>query len=137
MSNSYSANQLIKSDPDSIAKAVAQIVDGNRPVSIPHREKAEVLNDINALGYSLLKNALNEMNVFEIKFAASMCGSAALSGKQRDALKKITFKYLGIDIDAGSVATSAAAPVAEPAADAPKRKRGRPSKNQISLVRSA
>lgn len=130
MSNS-SAIQIIKSDPDSIAQAVAAIVDGERPVSIPHREKADTLNDINALGYSLLQNALNDMNVFEIKFAATMCGCQAVSDKQRMYLKRITYKYLGIDIDAGSAASSST--IAPVQAAGKKKKRGRAQKHP-SLV---
>ena len=125
------ALQVIKSDPDSIAQAVAQIVEDGRPVSIPHREKADTLNDINALGYSLLSQALPEMSFGEIKFAASMCGAQTLSDKQRSWLKSLAYKYLGIDIDAGSVASSTA--VAEP--PTPKKKKSKSRK--LALVRAA
>lgn len=99
----------VKSDPRSLEVAIKEISSGARAVSIPLSEKPPIYTDYQTLGYTLLERVLREMTPWEICFAASMVKYSHPTEAQRRTAKKILKTYLGIDIDAGTVPSSAVA----------------------------
>jgi hypothetical protein len=75
--------EVVTSAPDAIAKAVAEITAGKRSLSIPIRERPETVADVPQLGYALLKNALFDMNPWEVGFAGSMVKMGTPTPRQR------------------------------------------------------
>ena len=101
----------VKSDPRSLEAAIADIKGGVRSVSIPLSDRQPEYTDYQALGFVLLETVLRQMSPWEIGFAAGMIGTSHPTARQRDRAKTVLKMYLGIDIDAGTVPSSAQAPV--------------------------
>jgi hypothetical protein len=101
---------VVVSAPDQIAKAVAEITAGKRSLSIPIRERPDVVADLPQLGYALLTEALYDMNPWEVGFAGSMVKMGAPTPRQRKVIAHLAKTYLGLDIDGETVTESAPAP---------------------------